>query len=271
MKRFIAVPFLLLTASAFTLETKPWYGEVYAFYFQGAYSFSRFTHVEGASTQLKRPLNNNDMLFNVGFTPTESIDLEMELEFGQTTLTNLNYRSVALQGRYRLLDDIAGDPISLVFGANVRQACDHFLTDVSTPYAAVFNAELSCSVGKEWSENGMWTMRTYGLATLGQANRGYPWSKQLFVWQFNVEDTHRFGFFAEGNVGFGNRQHVNVENFHGWGRFQHQSVDVGLSYGYKIGFYGVITAAYAHRVFAHNYPEHVNFFTLSYHLPFSLL
>ena len=113
-------------------------------------------------------------------------------------------------------------------------------------------------------------MRTYGFATLGQANRGYPWTHELFVWQYNLEDTHRFTLFAEGDFGFGNKHHVNVKRFDGWGKYQHQSIDLGLSYGYKVGVFGIFTASYAHRVFAHNYPEHVNFFTLSYCIPFSL-
>ncbi len=269
MKRLAAAAFLILDISAFTLETKPWFGEVYEFNFQSDYAFSRFRHVEGASRQLKHPLNNQDVLFDLGFTFSETLDFQAELEFGQTTQIGWNYRSAALQARYRLLDDIAGDPVSVVFGANLRQACAHFLKDVSTPYAAVFNAEVSCSVGKEWSENGMWTMRTYGLMTLGQGTRGYPWTKQRFMWQYNVEDTHRFGLFADGYVGLGNEQHVNVKHFDGWGKFQHQSIDLGLSYGYKFGLYGVLTTSYAHRVFAHNYPEHVNFFILSYQIPFS--
>jgi hypothetical protein len=90
------------------------------------------------------------------------------------------------------------------------------------------------------------------------------------VWQYNLHDTHRFTLFADADVGFGNKQHVNVKRFSGWGKFQHQSIDLGLCYGYKIGVYGVLTASYAHRVFAHNFPEHVNFFTIDYNIPFSM-
>ena len=169
-----------------------------------------------------------------------------------------------------MLDDISGDRVSLTIGLNIRGAPHHFLTDVSTPYASEFNLELTGSIGKEWSQEGMWTMRTYGFATVGMGNRGYPWTRELFVWQYNWQDTHRVSLFAEGDFGFGNKQHVNVKHFNGWAKVQHQSIDLGFAYGYKFGVYGLLTASYAYRVFAHNFPEHVNFFTLSYCIPFSL-
>ena len=271
MKTPLSIAFLALASSSFAFETKPWLGDAYEFNFQSAFSYSRFNRVEGASKQLSAPLNNRDLLLDVGFTPSPSIDFQLEGEFGKTNNVNWALRSGALQARYQMLDDISGDPVSLTFGLILRGATHHFLRDVSTPYAAEFNAELTCAVGKEWSADGMWTMRTYGLATLGQANRGLPWTKELFVWQYNLNDTHRFTLFAEGDFGFGNRQHVNVKHFSGWGRFQHQSIDLGLAYGYKISVYGILSASYARRVFAHNFPEHVNFFTLAYCIPFSLL
>jgi hypothetical protein len=270
MKKIFLAAFLTAAIPSFTLETKPWFGDVYAFDFQSAFSYSRFNKVQGASKQLSAPLNNCDLLLDLGFTLSPAFDLQLEGEFGRTTLTNSALRSGAVQVRYQVLDDISGDPVSLVFGWSARGATHHFLKDVSTPYAAEFNTELTCSVGKEWSQQGVWTIRTYGFVAVGQGNRGYPWTRGLYVWQYNLDDTHRFTAFADADCGFGNKQHVNVKHFSGWGKFQHQSIDLGVGYGYKIGLYGVLTASYAHRVYAHNSPEHVNFFILAYTLPFSL-
>lgn len=269
MKSSLSIAFLVLTASSFALDTKPWLGDAYAFNFQSAFCYSRFNKVEGASRQLSAPENNRDLSLDLGFT-TQSLDFQMEGEFGKTNNVNWALRSGALQARYQMLDDISGDPVSLTFGLILRGATHHFLRDVSTPYAAECNIELTCAVGKEWSKNGMWTMRTFGFAAVGQANRGLPWTREHLVLQYNLNDTHRFTVFADGDFGFGGRQHVNVRHFNGWGKFQHQSIDLGLAYGYKISFYGILTASYARRVFAHNFPEHVNFFTLAYCIPFSL-
>ncbi len=269
-KRTILSLALLSSLPAWSLDTKPWMGPAYGFEFDSAFSYSRFSKVEGASKQLSAPVNNRNILLDMSFVPTAAMDLQMETEFGKTDSVNWALRSAAVQGRMQLLDDICGDPVSLTLGINLRGAPHHFLRDVSTPYAAVFNMELSCSVGKEWSENGSWTMRTYGMATVGQANQGYPWTRELFVWQKNFHDVHRFTLFADLDVGFGNKQHVNVRHFDGWGKIQHQSLDLGAGYSYKMGVYGMLTALYAYRVFAHNYPERVNFVSLAYTIPFSL-
>lgn len=270
MKKFLSCASLLVTTSGFALETKPWLNNVYEFDFETAFSYAHFNKVQGASRQLTSPVNNRDLLLDFGFTPFPSFDIRVEGEFGKTNYVNWALRSGALQMRYQLMDDISGAPLSLLFGLNIRGATHHFLRDVSTPYAAEFNAEITCSAGKEWSDGISWQMRTYGYATLGQGNRGYPWTHELFVWEYNLYDTHRFGLFAEGDFGFGNKHHVDVKKFAGWGKYQHQSIDLGFSYGYKIGIWGILKATYAYRVFAHNYPEHVNFVSLSYSIPFSL-
>ena len=131
----LLIVFSLLTNSSFALETKPWLNEVYEFDFQSAFSYSRFNKVQGASKQLEAPLNNRDLLVDFGFTPASSVDIQIEGEFGKTNNVNWALRSGALQMRYQLLDDIAGDCCSLMLGVNIRGATHHFLRDVSTPYA----------------------------------------------------------------------------------------------------------------------------------------
>jgi hypothetical protein len=261
---------LCLTCPSFALETMPWLGNQYEFDFSSAFTYSRYHKVEGASVQLKNPSNDYDLLLDLGFTPYSLFDVRTEIEFAKTPRQSSNWRSVALQARYQWLDDISGDPLSLTTGFNVRAVPHHSLRDVSCPYASYANYELTVSAGKEWSKEAMWTMRTYGYASLGIANHGFPWIQELFVWQFNWQDTHELSLFTVGNFGFGNKHHVNVRHFNGWGKFQHQSIDLGIGYGYQFSFYGTLAVSYAYRLFAHNFPERVNFFTLAYSIPFSL-
>lgn len=262
--------FVIISCSAFALETKPWLGNEYEFDFQSSFIYSRYHKVEGASKQLKGVSNDYDLFLDVGFTPLDTCDVRAEIEFADTPGQSFNWRSVALQSRYQWLDDISGDPVSFTTGFNVRGVPEHSLRDVSCPYASYANFELTGSIGKEWSKGGEWTMRTYGFVSLGIANQGSPWTEELAMWQFNWQDTHALFLFAEGDFGFGNKQHVNVKHFNGWGKIQHQSVDLGLAYRYRINIWGTLTLSYAYRVFAHNFPERVNFFMLSYLLPFSL-
>jgi hypothetical protein len=260
----------VLPAAAFTLDTKPWLGNVYEFVWDTAFTYSRYRKVENASRQLRSVSNDYDLLFDLSGTFSPQIDLQAELELAETPRQLFNVRSAAIQGRFQWLDDISGDPFSLTLGFNLRAVPGHALRDVSCPYAANCNYELSCSVGKEWSTQGLWTMRTYGWLSLGAGNHGLPWSRQLLVWQNNWSNTHRLSFFTCADFGFGTEQGVDVRHFHGWGKFHHQSIDAGLAYGYHCASYGTLSLAYTYRLFARNFPERVNFFTLAYTLPFSI-
>lgn len=263
--------FICLTASIFALDSKPWIGTPYEFVFDGAFSYSRFHEVENASVQLSSPSNTYDLMLDLGVALNEDFDVQGEVELAQTTGQDFTLRSAAVQGRYQCFNDICGDPVSLTFGFNFRAVPTYSLQNVSCPYSANSNFELTAAIGREWSKNALWKMRTYGLVTAGMANRGYPWTRELLVWQNNFQDIHRLTFFAEGLFGFGPKQHVNTRHFHGWAPFHHQSIDLGLGYGVRMGVWGTLSLAYAYRVFARNFPERVNSITLEYRVPFSIL
>lgn len=252
------------------LYTKPWLGDTYAFQLDAAFIYDRYKKVQGAAVQLKHPSNDKLYTLGLGFTVSDTVDLQAEVEFAATPRQPFGWRSVALQGRYLWLNDIKGDPCSVITAINVREVSGHSVRDVSSPYHYYFNAELSSSIGKEWSSKGWWTICTYGLGAIGTANRGSPWLKYMGVFEANIYDAHRFLFDVESYFGLGSKKHVDVDRFHGWARVHHQSIDLGAAYAYHMQIWGTLGVKYAYRVFAKSFPEHVNFITFFYHLPFSL-
>jgi hypothetical protein len=259
-----------LVEQGWTLYTKPWLGDVYEFQLDAAFTYDRYRKVQGASDQLKHPSNDKLYALDLGFTASDSIDFQAELEFAATPRQSFGWRSFALQGRYLWLNDVEGDPCSIITALNVREVSGHSVRDVSSPYHYYFNAELNTSIGKEWSSDGLWTMRTYGLTAIGMANRGSPWLKGTGVFETNILDTHRFLFDVESYFGLGSKKHIDVDHFHGWARVHHQSIDLGVAYAYHMQIWGTVGLKYAYRIFAKSFPEHVYFVTLFYRLPFSL-
>jgi hypothetical protein len=167
------------------------------------------------------------------------------------------------------MNDVCGDPLSWTTGLSVRGVTRHSLKDVSCPYSSDVNFELNTALGKEWSQGPYWTTHLWGLLGAGIANHGSPWVRALAVCEKNWNDRHRAGLFAEGYFGFGELEHVSIQHFDGWGKYHHQSVDVGIDYRYHTDTWGEFTLAYTRRVYAHVFPEHVNFFTIMYQVPFS--
>jgi hypothetical protein len=259
-----------LIEQGWPLHTKPWLGNVYEFEWDGAFTYSRYHKVQDASVQLKHASNDKLYAWDLGFTASDSMDIQAEVEFADTPRQCFSWRSVALQGRYLWLNDVEGDSCSVITGFNIREVNRRSVRDVSSPYHYYLNFELNTAIGKEWSNDNSWTMRTYGFGALGTANRGSPWLKAMGVWEANVRDTHRFLLDIEGYFGCGDKKHVDVDHFHGWARVHHQSIDLAIGYAYHMQIWGTWGLRYAHRIFAKSFPEHVNFITLFYRLPFSI-
>jgi hypothetical protein len=243
---------------------------VYGFTLDAAFAYDRYRKVQDASVQLKHPSNDKLYALDLGFTASDSLDFQAELELADTPRQPLGWRSAAFQGRYLWLNDVEGDPVSLTTGIHVRSVSKHSVRDVSSPYHYYLNFELHSAIGKEWSKDGNWTMHMYGLAAIGQANRGSPWLKGLGAWEANLANRHRFLLDFAGYFGLGSKKHVDVDHFHGWARVHHQSIDLGAGYAYHMQIWGTLALKYAYRIFAKSFPENVHFITLSYHLPFSL-
>ncbi len=139
---------------------------------------------------------------------------------------------------------------------------------MSSPYAGTFNGELNLTAGKEWAKGADWFARLWGLIALGQANQGDLWTRWSLFVEGNIHDRHECKIFGMGYFGYGAITPVDVNDFDGWGKIRHRSIDLGVGYRYKMGVWGDIGIDYLRRIVARSYPENVNTFVLSYHVPF---
>lgn len=267
MRVFTKIAFFF-PLSCFPLATQPWLGDLLEADLAPAYTYRHYPNIQGAY----RPYASSDQIFSFNFAPAIStqFDLELEMEVADTTKQSWGMRSGAIQARYLWLNDVAGDDISLITGFSLRDVSKRNLTDVSCPYAARINWELFSALGKEWSEGLDWDKRIYIWLAVGIANRGSWWTRQEVSYESNWCNRHAVKVSLQGDFGFGDLHQVAVNHFYGWGRYRHQSVDLGACYRYKLGCYGVFSISYAYRVFARTFPEKVHCVTLMYAFPFGL-
>ncbi len=265
MKRWLI---LLLPASLFALEEEPWFGDFCQFHARPLYEYNIFDRVDHAEPQLKNAFQTHLVDLELDITLPETWNFGAEIEFADTSKTS-GYRSFALQVRKLWLDDVCGDPVSLTTGFVYRDSSKKLRKALSTPYHAQANFELHTAIGKEWSCGCYWTFRTYGLVAIGQGSEGYPWARgDLSIW-WNYYDRQQVRLFSESYWGFGNRNVVPVDDFQGWSKIGHQSVDLGLSFRQSIGCYGWLRLSYQFRVYAKSYPEYVHTGIFSIDFPFS--
>lgn len=251
----------------FGFELQPWYPTVGEFNLRSAYSFCYYPSVSQG-----RPYHSHDhrIDLNLGVQFWSNWDVELESGFLHSRRLNWGTERVGLQLRHLFLDDVAGDPISLSIGLQGFYVPTRSLRDVSVPFHAQGNLELGAAVGKEIDKTYNWLFRFWGFMGVGMANRGAPWIRSLLMAEMKFKENHVLKAFTESYIGFGHRHRVCANDFNGYGKIAHRSIDLGLNYTYLFRIWGSLSFEGAYRLYAHSFPKHAVSARLEYRLPFSL-
>lgn len=267
MKKWALVFFPL---SLFAFVVDPWLTPIAEFELRPAYSYSYYPSVEGARNPPSYHSHDQMIDLNLGVNFWPNWDFQFQTDFAHTSKLNWGGRRVGLQLRYLLMDDVAGDPLSLTIGGQVFYVPSRNMRDVSSPYHSQGNFELGIGAGKEIDSTFDWRYRFWGFLGVGIANRGAPWLRPILAAEGKFHHHHILRLFTEGYFGFGNRDSVNIDNFNGYAKIAHHSIDLGLNYTYQFRIWGALGLQYAYRVYAHAFPRHASTFTLEYRFPFSI-
>ena len=270
MKKWLFTAFFFPFLMGFSIELQPWFGDVYEFHFLGSYAYSWFHSVQGSRPPFNQFFQSNLIYLALDFSPSPVWSVDMDLQFADTSKVPFNFRSAAVQARYLWLDDIVGDPVSLVTGASIRTTATSSLKDVSCPSHGNVDFEVNFSLGKEFDSSDRWRFRTWVFGAVGHANRGAPWVRGTVALETNINDVHKWAVFADGVNGYGRHTHINVDHFFGYARVREKAIDLRIRYGCRTGVWGTVRLEYMHRVLAKAAPQRVNAFIISYLLPFSL-
>ncbi len=114
MQKRLFIPAFLMASSLFSLEETPWLDTPYQFNLLEDVSYSRYRYIDQAITQPSYVYNNYLTSTGISFMPAPELEVELELEMARTPHQLYGFRSAAIGVRYILLDDIAGDVLSLV-------------------------------------------------------------------------------------------------------------------------------------------------------------
>ena len=262
MKKICSIVVLLLTVvflrDVLALEREPWFYEPWNMQVTGSIGGEFYTDFNNGYNPSDYSSNNLNVRVNLLVPFTSNMDCELEAEFDKTKKYDFSFESIALQFRRQLLNDIAGDPISVYFCGSFRVVPSRKLRDVSVPYHDVVNMEIGCALGKEFCKRLDWVYRVFLFSSLGEANRGHPWMRVEAVIDGNIFSNYTFGIFARGYFGLGGHTLVNIGNFNGYHNVSHRSIDLGFAYRYSFPTSGRLGLEYFYRVYAHTFPEHVN-------------
>lgn len=247
------------------VDLKPWYPrdlQVQAF------MDYRFQSIPSIDAPRKDHYSSSDHFVNGSLMAVLSpYSLQLNTEFADTKKRNFDWDHVSLTGRYLWMDDNIGDAFSLTTGLTLGRAWREAVNDISSFHHGRNEAFLHVAIGKQSIEGSAWLSRWWGLFGIGTADRWTPWIVANVAYEKNFCDPHQLRLFIHSLWGCGQHK-LRVHDFGGYGPIDHRSIDIGFRYTYEFDYYGMASLEYAHRVYAHNFPDNANTVTLSYIYPF---
>ncbi|WP_194847906.1 hypothetical protein [Candidatus Neptunochlamydia vexilliferae] len=261
---------LFFPVALFAFVIDPWMTTVGELQFRPAYSYRYYPSVDQGFNPSSYNSHDHFIDLNLGVQFWPGWEVQLETDFLSTRKLNWGVRRVGGQLRYQVFNDVAGDPISLILGGQAFYVPTRTLRDVSSPYHAQGNFELGLAAGKEIDQTYNWVWRFWGFFGAGVANRGSPWLRPLLAIETKIAQHYKFKLFSEGYFGLGNQSRLNIDNFKGYARIEHRSVDLGLNYTYLFKIWGELGVQYAYRIYAYAFPRHAQTVRVEYRLPFSV-
>lgn len=259
----------LLFFPLYAFNELPWTYELWECYFNPSYTYQTYKAIKNSNQKENKSFHNHllNLDFSILFLPAWELSSVIELSGKHVEFMRL--RSLGLQIRYVWLNDILGEPLSLVTGLNIRHVSSKSLKNPNCPYHQKNNIEILITLGKEWSEAFEWKTRIYSLAALGIANSGSPWIRLKAALEKNIHDIHSYGISIEGCAGFGHEHFIHIDHFNGYASINHQNIDMGVYYTYTFPIFGQLSIFYYYRLYAKYFPEKMQTMILEYQLPFS--
>lgn len=260
---------LLTSLTAQATELAPWYPRnlelqpKLTYLFQGYNSVRKGYHTEPFHSY------NKFLTGSLGAALLCNLAAEIETTVARTRGKGLHFDNLRMTVRYQLLDDVVGDPLSVVVGLTGTQVFHRARHDVGSLHHGGIEGALHLAFGKECSCEEFWMNRVWGLVGVGCGDIGSAWLFGHLAAEKNCFDRHQVGVFLDWIAGLGHRT-LHPHHFGGYGPVAHRSIDLGLEYKFRLECDGIITLAFAHRIFARNYPNNANSYVVSFLYPFGL-
>lgn len=263
---------ILLAASTLSEATElmPWFDTNLQIEARTSYTFQTYPSLAGNRHCRHYSSDDSFLTASLYLSALEMLNLELELTAAETHKHDFGFDNFRLTARYLWLDDIIGDPVSLITGLTVTQAVHRSLHDPSSFHHGKIEAELHASLGRELTCHDTWILRWWGALGIGQADVGWPWIRGNFTTEVRVADGQWARGFIHTLWGLGHKSIHSPHSFHGYGPIRHQSIDLGAGYDYRFDIWGTLSLEYAFRVYARNFPKHANRITISYLYPFGI-
>lgn len=267
MKKLLVTLALCASASLSSAEYMPWFGNAFEILFDAEFGYENYDKFDKGPNN--RSVHGHVFNFGLATTLLEPLNLSLDFSFADTADSSLGWQALEGMARYGILNDIAGDPISLTAGGALRYVSSDAIHDRMSVYQGDIELEGHIAAGKEMSLEDIWLHRMWSMLALQISNRGSPLLKTSFHFEKNFENLHQVGVFLRYIRSFGGDATFDG-SFPGYGRLSSKMFDLGFDYRYNLEIYGMIYTNFTYRFHGSSAPKDGFAFKIGYEVPFSL-
>lgn len=261
--------FAFLPVFVFATELRPWTDRDLEIQSRTTYLLQSFSDVSAPHGPTHYGSNDSFLTFSLPLSFVQ-YSIELEATAAATRRHSFNMDNVKLTGRYQWLNDVIGDPVSLITGLSISEVFRRGRHDIGIFHHGSFETEAHISIGKEVTCYQFWTSRWWSILGLGMGDVGFPWIRLDGGWEQNWWDLNKMQIFGHSLWGLGNRNLSLVRHFPGYGKIQHQSIEIGTRYSRLFECGLTVSLEYAYRIYSKNCPRNVNLFLVQLHYPFGI-
>lgn len=253
------------------MEPLPWFGEDKQLISKATYAFRHSPSIKTATDTVN--LNIDDHLISLAFalspSPLWNGSFSATAAYDKTNALYFDRMELMVQRQW--LDDIIGDPVSLVTNAILTVPSRESLHNITAMHYGELEGRLSVTIGKEITTGKTWSSRYWASLCYGIANKGSPWINSYIAAEKRFNDKNRIRIFGKGNYGFSSHELTTTSDFPGYASIKHQFINCGVRYTHRFPLVGDLYIQYAYRPYAKYTPRQTQTVTISFLYPINIM
>lgn len=269
MKRWLAFVFLFCATQVHCLESQPWLGNWLEFEASLYQTHTQSHTVDTKEGTKHKFLHAEKTMAAIEFMSHVDFSTELELDLTKTQKRSYGFEAIKASCRYRLLNDLTGDPVCLTAGLVAALSTPSRVKDLSSQQHGVFDLEGRIAFGREFGHHETSFYKTWALIKSGLASSGSGWVGGEVHVERIIHDRHHIDVFVRAEKGLSHHKLHHLSDFHSWSRIGYEYEEVGLTYSLKQIALGSFYIEGTTRLHARFCPKHTWSLRLGFMIPFS--
>jgi hypothetical protein len=209
MKKYLSLLFVCTSINLHAVQAEPWLGNWLEF--EGAIDQK---HTQSKTVDTKNGtkhifLHQEKTSASLEFMPDPDVSAEAVLDLTKTQKRSYGFDALTASGRWKLLNDLAGDPVTLTAGLVMSLSTPKHVKDLSSTKKGVFETEARLAIGREFGLQDNAYNKVWLLAKSGIASTGSPWIGFEAVLGRSINDRHNFDIFFRSEKGLSSHKLYN--------------------------------------------------------------